>query len=292
MMSTEYQGSLLRIGRKMAPHIYHAYAREDRAIPERKWRETLWELHQHFPECSIDVLLGAFFYTFQKLKDPLLYTNSHLEGFSIRKVLKINFYNEFKTYYSFSSYKHIYQKAFYTLANEISLKVLSSAMFVGYLSHLYSLFPEREVVEWLVKMGCADLKDTEENRKKSWEVLPFNSKQFLMESVRTELKKRSSSHSPILILVRRWNFETLLGLTDNLYYYDLVDKIISTNKEEARKTLVKGDITTSVLDFVLEGFKEIDEGIIPSALQVEEPPVSTCTSLIVINEPSSESLIH
>ena len=252
---------IMRTGIKMAPYIYKTYCENAYEISEKKWKEILVEVCQTHDSIPPEIVLGAFFYTLKKLEDPTLYPSSEDEDFSIKKLIKDLFYEDFRNGNSLKSNKEIFKKTFYRLAHELSCKLLITSMLEGYLSHIYDLYPKIDVVEWLVKAGCADREDTCENRTRCYELLPYPSKIFLEKEIRKELTVLTPTHlHPILILTRRWNFETLLKVSDNLYFDDLVYSLIKTKKDYKEK-LVKGCIDTSLKHFVLTCFKEIDTGV-------------------------------
>ena len=252
---------IMRTGIKMAPYIYKTYCENAYEISEKKWKEILVEVCQTHDSIPPEIVLGAFFYTLKKLEDPTLYPSSEVEDFSIKKLIKDLFYEDFRNGNSLKSNKEIFKKTFYRLAHELSCKLLITSMLEGYLSHIYDLYPKIDVVEWLVKAGCADREDTSENRTRCYELLPYPSKIFLEKEIRKELTVLTPTHlHPILILTRRWNFETLLKVTDNIYFDDLVYSLIKSKKDYKEK-LVKGCIDTSLKHFVLTCFKEIDTGV-------------------------------
>ena len=260
MQDINYSFMIMRTGIKMAPYIYKTYCDKPYEISEKKWKEVLVEVCQTHDTIPPEIVIGAFFYTLKKLQDPTLYPSPIPEDFSIKKLIKDLFYEDFRNGNSLKSNKDIFKKTFYKLAHELSCKLLITSMLEGYLSNIYELYPKRDVVEWLVKAGCADREDTAENRSRCYDLLPYPSKIFLEKEIRKELKVTTPTRlHPILILTRRWNFETLLKVSDNLYFDDLVYRLIQSDKDYKEK-LVKGCIDTSLKHFVLTCFKEIDTG--------------------------------
>ena len=241
-------------------YIFKTYTLRDETVTPEKWSLILKDLRSRYQGISPDILIGGLIISLKGLENPGIYDHPEEgeEREGIRHIIKSTFYNRYvNSNRLFKEWKGL-QKVFFTYANELSFKIIGDALFSGYLSHAFKLFPNETVSEWLHKEGGID-KRNEMDLGYVYEKLPWASKDHLLTLLRKRRRSLLGNESldPIPTLMRRWNMERFLESTDGMYYFDVVDKLIKENKP----SLIKDNLVESVIEWSTKQFLEIDTGI-------------------------------